>query len=211
MDTTVIVILVLVGLLCLSSVVLGLIFDPLDIFSSDSASGSPSSSSEPDSSSSETPSSSSESASGSASNPMATTKMILEVPPDALPADHYVDISGTKVYEESDNAHYNVMNNCINECLANVDCHMATWYQNGTFGTTGKRCKFMHTSRFQNNPDIKKIDKEVYIPIKATQKNNIVRHFAKPIKTPLNRPYIHTDSSGNKFVVFKGITVDNVI
>lgn len=136
---------------------------------------------------------------------------MLEVPTDVIPADHYVEVYGTNVYKEAANAHYDVMNNCINECAENVNCHMATWYTTGTFGSTGKKCKFMHTSSFQNIPNVTKVDNKVYVPIDLTKKNNVVRHFGKPASVHARRPYVHTDSSGKKFVVFEGTTLNAII
>jgi hypothetical protein len=73
----------------------------------------------------------------------------------------------------------------------------------------------MHTKNFLNIPidktPINKVNNTLHVPIEVTKKNNVVRHFMKPLRTPIVDPYIHTDSNGKKFIVLEGTTLNNVL
>ena len=106
-------------------------------------------------------------------------------------------MNGTKVYEQSDNAFYANVDNCVKECAQNDACKAVTWYLNDTFGDTNKACKFMFTPRFENNEHVHTIDNQPYIQIKASATGKVGRHFTKdpsPARTTQN---------GKEYIGFK--------
>lgn len=129
------------------------------------------------------------------SNPSTPTSMMIE---DTLtPNDYIYKVNGTKTYKESSNEFYDDMNNCVNECKDTEQCKAVRWYSTGTFGNTGKKCKFMWANEFENPDWIQTMDNKQYYKISLSTKNTTGRHFVKD-----ELPERRTDDDGVTYLRF---------